>query len=215
VSEETIIAEIRPHWSFFVRSFVRAVAIGVVATVCFVLSGRKLHQVGRASSSLPLERITQIVRPALVVFAVGGVVLLVGIRWAQFRTIQVTLTSTRVITRYGVLTRSGKEIPVTKITDVGFRQTLFERIVKTGTVTVESGGEQSQLRFPYVPKPQEFVSLIHRAKEAVEQAIHPGQGLGLAILHLTNRYDTGEINRATFDAVINQLTLGTPSLDDK
>lgn len=75
------------------------------------------------------------------------------------------LTSERLITRNGILSRSGIEIPLENVNDVQFTQTLFERILKSGDVLIESAGESGQSRFADIPHPEDFQSLLYKTRE--------------------------------------------------
>jgi uncharacterized membrane protein YdbT with pleckstrin-like domain len=60
------------------------------------------------------------------------------LRW---RTTHYVITTHRVLYRDGVLARSGRDIGLSRITDVSFRQSLWDRVVNSGTVTIETAGE--------------------------------------------------------------------------
>jgi uncharacterized membrane protein YdbT with pleckstrin-like domain len=68
-------------------------------------------------------------------------VLVVGplLRW---RTTHYVITTHRLLFREGVLARRGRDIGLSRITDVSYSQTLWERIINSGTVTIESAGRQ-------------------------------------------------------------------------
>ena len=71
--------------------------------------------------------------------------------WLRWRTTHFVLTTRRVILRVGVLSRSGRDIPLRRITDVAFSHSLVERLLGCGTLTIESGGERGQLVLTDVP----------------------------------------------------------------
>jgi uncharacterized membrane protein YdbT with pleckstrin-like domain len=86
------------------------------------------------------------------------------------------LTSERLMTRTGMIARSGIELPLASINDVRFHQTVLERVLKSGDLVIESAGESGQSRFTDIPRPEEFQSLLYRTREqqqhnsAVEQS---------------------------------------------
>jgi uncharacterized membrane protein YdbT with pleckstrin-like domain len=51
------------------------------------------------------------------------------------------VTTHRLLLREGVLSRRGRDIGLSRITDVSYEQSLWERLVGSGTVTIESAGE--------------------------------------------------------------------------
>jgi len=63
------------------------------------------------------------------------------------------LTSDRIITRRGVLTKSGIEIPLERVNTVFFDQRLFERMVGAGDLAIESAGERGTEEFENIRKP--------------------------------------------------------------
>ncbi|MCH7586399.1 MAG: PH domain-containing protein [Acidobacteria bacterium] len=87
------------------------------------------------------------------------------------------LTNERLIRRSGVLSRAGLEIPLENINDVRFSQSIFERILRSGDVLVESAGEQGQSRFADIPEPEDFHSLIYKVREARTRDLVKGSGV--------------------------------------
>ena len=64
--------------------------------------------------------------------------------------------------RKGILSKSGKDITLSKITDVSFRQTLFDRIIRSGTLTIESAGDSADELLRNIPRSDEIQQLINR-----------------------------------------------------
>jgi uncharacterized membrane protein YdbT with pleckstrin-like domain len=75
------------------------------------------------------------------------------------------VTSDRVIHRSGWLAKSSMEVPLERINDVRFRQTVFERLVGAGDLVIESGGEYGQNRFSDIRKPEDVQKLIYEMSE--------------------------------------------------
>ena len=93
-----------------------------------------------------------------------GVIALVyfGARYIGWLTKSFVVTSQRIVYRTGVLRRTGREIPIGRVQDVTYHQTIVERIVRAGSLTVESAGRQGQDPFPDISRPDEVQSLINR-----------------------------------------------------
>ncbi len=70
------------------------------------------------------------------------------------------VTSRRVMYRHGVLTRTGIDIPLARINSVEFRDRLFERIFRTGTLIIESAS-QDPLEFDDIPRLREVHALLY------------------------------------------------------
>ena len=56
-----------------------------------------------------------------------------------------TLTTRRLISRRGVLSREGREIPVDRVQSVSYRRTLLDRMLGCGTLVVQTAGETSDV----------------------------------------------------------------------
>ncbi len=56
-----------------------------------------------------------------------------------------TLTTRRLISRRGVFSREGKDIPMDRVQSVSYRRTLLERMLGSGTLVVQTAGETSDV----------------------------------------------------------------------
>ncbi|MDV6012946.1 PH domain-containing protein [Haloechinothrix sp. LS1_15] len=79
------------------------------------------------------------------------------VRW---RTTHFLVTEQRVISREGVIKRTGLDIPMSRINSVRFERTLFDRLLGTGSLIIESASEQA-LEFDDVPSVVEVYSAIN------------------------------------------------------
>ncbi len=149
---EQIEFEMRPHWrSMIVPSFVLLVTVAA-ASFLFAYT--------------PDGSLQKWLRWAIVVLAL---VVLVG--WfvhplLSWLTTQYVFTSRRIITRTGILARSGKDMPLSKLNDVSFEYTIFERILHCGTLTASSASEDGALVIRNVPRVEEIQREIYRLAEA-------------------------------------------------
>lgn len=145
---EEIIIDLRPHWFFLFGPSVAL--IGALALGIWV-----------ASTDDP---------PEWLVFPVAGLavvaLLFFLVRLAQWITTDFVLTTDRLIYRKGIVSRTGREIPLERINDVSFNQSLFQRMLRAGDLLVESGGERGQSSFGHFADPQGIQNEIHRAIEA-------------------------------------------------
>ncbi len=73
------------------------------------------------------------------------------------------LTTRRVIVRTGVLRRVGREIPIERVDEVTYHQRFTERLLRSGTLTVASGGDRGPQIFTNVRRPAFVQSEINRA----------------------------------------------------
>jgi uncharacterized membrane protein YdbT with pleckstrin-like domain len=85
-----------------------------------------------------------------------------GVQYIGWFTTSFVVTSQRIVYRTGVLRTTGREIPIGRVQDVTYHQTIVERIVRAGSLTVESAGRYGQDPFPDISRPAEVQSLINR-----------------------------------------------------
>jgi uncharacterized membrane protein YdbT with pleckstrin-like domain len=76
------------------------------------------------------------------------------------------LTTDRLIFRSGLVAKFGREIPLERINDVTFSQSLFERVIGAGDLLLESAGEHGQSRFSNIRDPEAVQLEIYRQMEA-------------------------------------------------
>ena len=82
-----------------------------------------------------------------------------------------TFTSRRLITRTGVFTRRGHDIPLNRISDISYEKGLVDRFFGCGTLVVSDASELGRVELrdiPHVEQAQLTVSdeLFHRADPA-------------------------------------------------
>ena len=75
---------------------------------------------------------------ALAVLLLIAFVVVPVLRW---RTTHYVITTHRLLFREGILARRGRDIGLSRITDVSYTQSLWERIINSGTLTIESAGD--------------------------------------------------------------------------
>lgn len=149
--DEEIVLEFHPHWSTLVGTiFWAVVTVAVaVAAIVFIPGG----------SAQTLIRLI-IAAVAVVVILVVG--LIPFLRWV---TTSYTLTNRRFVLRNGILSRSGRDIPLTRVNDVSFEHNLIQRMLGTGTLIVESGGEHGQLVLKNIPRVEYAQNHLYRIVE--------------------------------------------------
>jgi len=153
---EVVVLDLRPHWWVLVGSaLLLAIALGLAIAVSIVVPGMA-HD------------------PVLIVGLVLVVVVLVRFvrRYARWATTNMVLTSERLMLRAGVFAKSGREIPLTRINDIAYRQRFFERLIGAGDLLVESAGERGQEVLRMVPRPMRVQQAIYQqmAKAGADKA---------------------------------------------
>lgn len=66
-----------------------------------------------------------------------------------------TITDRRLITRHGVLTRRGHDIPLSRISDVAYELHLVDRLLGCGTLVISDASTHGQVRLPDIPRVEE------------------------------------------------------------
>jgi uncharacterized membrane protein YdbT with pleckstrin-like domain len=134
---EASVEILHPHW----KTLVRPVGLAVVV-VAIVLAGEVLIPGGKAAA---IERL------ALAVVAVAVLMWWLMYPLLVWRTTRYELTTRRIRLRTGVIARDGRDIPLSRITDVSFRKTLLDRLLGCGTLVVESAGEHGETTLKEIP----------------------------------------------------------------
>jgi uncharacterized membrane protein YdbT with pleckstrin-like domain len=154
--DEHVEIHLHPHWKALVLPFLAAVVLiaAVVATWVF----------------LPAKGWSNI---ALI--AVGAIAFVLFVWWSlwpwlKWRTTHYVFTNERVIMRHGVFSREGRDIPLNRVNDVSFQHTFFERLLGTGTLTIESAGERGQVVLDEIPRVEKIQSQLYALVEADHEA---------------------------------------------
>ncbi len=149
-ADEAVALDMHPHWWYFAEPF--AALLGVVVVGIIVLA--------KAGDETAWDVLKIIVLAGLVISALWLVS-----RYLKWMTTHFVITSQRLIFRTGVLAKSGVEIPLERVNNVNFHQTIFERMLGAGDLLIESGGEDGQSRFSDIRHPDSVQGLIHSQME--------------------------------------------------
>lgn len=79
----------------------------------------------------------------------------------QWRTTHYVITDHRVMVRRGILSKTGKDITLSKITDVSFQQTFLDRVIRAGTLNIESAGDSADELLKNIPHSDEVQQLVN------------------------------------------------------
>ena len=67
-----------------------------------------------------------------------------------------TLTNKRIVEQKGILTRTGRVIPLSRVNDVAFEKNLNDRILGCGTLIIHDASEQAGLELNDIPHIEAF-----------------------------------------------------------
>jgi uncharacterized membrane protein YdbT with pleckstrin-like domain len=188
---ETVELDLHPHWWSFsepVLALVLSIALGIVS----------FFPDGDLQKALQYVAIAAIVASAIWLL----------IRYLNWATTNFVITSDRIIFRHGVIAKSGIEIPLERVNNVLFNQSIFERMLGAGDLLIESGGESGQQRFTDVRRPERVKNLIHTQKEINDrQMMGGGAGTDVAsqLEKLEGLRERGTISQEEFEAQKRKL----------
>ncbi|MGD9485084.1 PH domain-containing protein [Streptomyces sp. TRM70308] len=161
--DEELVHVTRQHWMEMVSEFLALCGIWVLAAVLLTAVP------GDASWSQ------------------GGVYLVLGAAVAaslwywlvpllRWRFTLYILTTKRVYKRSGFLTKRGRSIPLVRVNDVSFKANLWQRIMRYGTLTIQSASEQGMMTLRHVPDPESLKALIYQQVDEEQRGDHLGGG---------------------------------------
>ncbi|HET6952920.1 MAG TPA: PH domain-containing protein [Acidimicrobiales bacterium] len=160
--EEDIVLDLHPHWWFFappLAALVGSIALGIVTW-----------------AAGPEGPWLQVPVGVLILFCLCWF----GLRYVRWVTTNFVVTTDRLIYRHGVLSKHGTEIPLDRVNTVFFRQSVFERMVGSGDLVIESAGEMGRQAFSNVRHPSAVQNEIYRQIEANENRKFDRVGLSAA-----------------------------------
>jgi uncharacterized membrane protein YdbT with pleckstrin-like domain len=150
VGEESI-AVLHPHW----KTIAGPVALAA-AVVALAVAGEALIPSGKDAA---VERLVlAVVAIILVLWRLAYPILV-------WRTTVYELTTRRIRLRDGILTRNGRDIPLSRITDVSFRKGILDRFLDCGTLVVESAGEHGELALSEIPHVEQVFATLFQLVE--------------------------------------------------
>ena len=155
---EEIVRQFRPHWRMLALPAGWTVLFAVVVAIVWIYKPDSPEWWGIVAWVLTGAATIGWIRLALYPFIAW---------WFTWY----VLTDERLITRSGILSRRGLEIPLERINDVQFSQNILERMLRSGDLLVESAGELGQSRFSDIPTPEQFQSLLYAVREDRTKAL--------------------------------------------
>ncbi|SNY06094.1 PH domain-containing protein [Paractinoplanes atraurantiacus] len=149
--EEELVLHLRPHWKSALRPGLIVLLAVVVSTVAWVML--PTNDGGRIG------------------FAVVALIMLYqGVRYGvaplvKWRCTHYVLTSERILLQDGVIARERRDLPLNRVNDHVVNQSVLDRVFGSGTLKVDSIGEQAVL-LAAVPRAQSVQTLLY---ELIEQ----------------------------------------------
>ncbi len=146
-SDEKVEKTLHPHW----RTAFGAIIIGLILIAAAVF----------VAVITPDDTRGNWIQWITVGVAVLLAIPLVIIPFLAWRTTHYVITTHRVMVRKGILNKNGKDITLSKITDVSFSQTLLDRMLGSGTLSIESAGDSPNEAFEAIPRSDRIQQLLN------------------------------------------------------
>lgn len=149
-ADERVVLHRHPHW----KRLIGPVLVLLMATA---VAGFGLGVVNHTTWDQLAKNVVMIVIAVIWSILVCWLTFWPGLNW---RATHFVITDRRVMFRHGVVTRSGIDIPLARINSVEFRHGLLDRMVRTGTLIIESAA-QDPLEFDDIPRVEQVHSLLY------------------------------------------------------
>ena len=190
-ANETIALDMHPHWWYFAEpawSLLGSIVLGIIVLT-------------KTDKGTDPRKVLSVI--ALILLVVTFVWLV--IRYLKWLTTNFVITSNRLIFRQGVIGKSGIEIPLERVNNVNFHQSVFERMLGAGDLLIESGGEDGQQRFTDIRHPAQVQNLIHAQMEGHFQRragyiSQPTGDISEQLQRLEGMLQRGTLTQEEFDA---------------
>lgn len=150
--DEEILDQFRPHWRVLLPALLWAMLLAALA--------------GIGMAALPDRWRWYAVGAAVVVWIALSIRSVFNWWFTNY-----VLTTERIIVRRGMIARTGVEIPLENVTNVLYSQSVMERLLRYGDVTLESAGTQGRSDLHDIPDPEGFQSQVYAARELRTAAI--------------------------------------------
>jgi uncharacterized membrane protein YdbT with pleckstrin-like domain len=163
---ESVVLDLKPHWFFFWKHIVIGTALLIVLLVWIGGTG----SAGGNIVGWPL---------GLGILVWVGFVVEKYLVWTYTHFV---LTDRRVISRSGIVSKRGTEIPLERINNIDFHQGLILRMIGAGDLDIESAGKDGQSHFDNVRHPDMVQQEVYRQMEvnARRQASWSGEAAAAA-----------------------------------
>jgi uncharacterized membrane protein YdbT with pleckstrin-like domain len=142
---------LHPHWKILLRPTLILMLVALAAAAALVL--------------IPHGSYTASGQIAVGVVAVVAVLIWFVVPFLRWQTTTYELTNRRLRLRQGILSRSGRDFPLIRISDVSFSHGLIDRLLGCGQLVVESAGEHGQLVLTEIPQVEKVQATLFQLVE--------------------------------------------------
>lgn len=154
-ADETVVLHLHPHWKAMITpTFWTIVAAGGITAAAIMLPSG-------AGSNVALVAIGAVAVALFLWLALWPFIV--------WRSTHFVFTNERVLLREGVFNRQQRDIPLTRVNDVSSNQSLLDRVLGCGRLTVESAGERGQSILNDIPRVVQVQKVVYELVEADHQ----------------------------------------------
>ena len=152
-SERSVLT-VHPHWKTVLWPAVLLLIVVVVASMLLV--------------TIPHSRLAGNERIAVGIVALLVAAIWTGVPFLRWRTTTYELTTRRIRLRSGILTRTGRDFPLVRISDISYSAGPIDRLLRTGKLTIEAAGEHGELVLNELPDVQKVQATLFQLVEDEE-----------------------------------------------
>jgi uncharacterized membrane protein YdbT with pleckstrin-like domain len=149
--DEEIVEHLHPHWLTLLP------AVFWFLLVCALT--------GVSIAFLPSGSAHSVLLLVVIVLALLLILWLTVAPLIRWRSTHYVFTTHRVLIRRGVFKHTGRDITLSRISDVAYEQTLIDRIFRAGTLRIESSGEHGEENLVNLPRANEVQQTLNRLVE--------------------------------------------------
>jgi uncharacterized membrane protein YdbT with pleckstrin-like domain len=157
VEGERLVLRFHPHWKTVLRPLLILAATVAALLIVLIVVPSGSYAVGA--------------RLALGGLALLIIVIFTAVPLLRWRTTSYELTTRRLRLRAGIISRSGRDFPLMRISDVSFSQGPLDRLLGCGRLVVESPGEHGQLVLTEIPRVKHVQSRLFQLVEDEQQRL--------------------------------------------
>lgn len=149
--DEEVVLDLHPHWLTVLVPILSGLLTIAVAAVIVWLT--------------PVDPTWDIIDWVIIGIGILVLIWVTVVPILRWRTTRYVITNRRVVVRRGVIAKSGQDIALSKITDVSFRQSLLDRIIRSGSLDIETAGDSDNQDFKNIPRSNHVQQLLNRLIE--------------------------------------------------
>lgn len=135
--DEEVVLHVHPHWVSLVVPVLWTVAALVFAVLGVFFAPGGVTQ-------RPIQYL-------VLVIAFGAIGYLTIRPWFRWLTTHYVVTTQRLVIREGILTRTGRDVPLAWLVGVTVRQNIIERLLDSGELVIENAGQPGRMVLSYMP----------------------------------------------------------------